>query len=308
MPAVEARPLGSLCDKSTFDRTDFYNNVVRPDGGFDGLLAVPFRQDGHIGVLAVERLRTAPDYDGDDVDALQAVLPHLSNALRIRLKLEDADAAAQQTYGAFDLLDFGVIVVDARMRPVFMNRRAERVTSCNDGLSVGRDGLRAARAEETDTLRRAVRAAIETATLKRRNGQEIDKVEPYAVRLRLLRPSREPALVATVMPLSPENGERLIAPQARAVIFVVQPSQPLSLDSAAVEAAFGLTPRQAALAVLIARGASLPQAAATLSTSSETVRSHLKEIFERTGTRRQADLVRMLSVAFSSIAVDETSE
>jgi hypothetical protein len=61
MPAVQARPLGSLCDISTFDRTDFYNNVVRPDGGFDGLLAVPFRQDGHIGVLAIERLRTAPD-------------------------------------------------------------------------------------------------------------------------------------------------------------------------------------------------------------------------------------------------------
>lgn len=239
---------------------------------------------------------------------LQAVLPHLSNALRIRLKLEDADTTARQVYGAFDLLEFGVIVVDARMRPVFMNRRAERMTSRNDGLSVGKDGLHAARAEQTVALRRAVHAAIETASLRGRNGQDIDKAEPYAVRLRLLRPSGEPALVATVMPLSPENGERLIAPQARAVIFVVQPSQPLSLDSAAVEAAFGLTPRQAALAVLVARGASLPQAAAKLSTSQETVRSHLKEIFERTGTRRQADLVRVLSVAFSPIAVDETSE
>jgi DNA-binding CsgD family transcriptional regulator/PAS domain-containing protein len=281
--------------------------VVRPDGGFDGLLAVPFRHDGHVGLLAVERLRSAPDYDGEDADALQAILPHLSNALRIRLRLEDADATARQTYEAFDLLVFGVIIVDAGMRPVFMNRRAENITRRHDGLSVGKDGLQAANVDET----RALGAPSLLPPRPRARGGEPNLAAP---KRRITRngsdcPDRraEQALIATVMPMSAENGDRLIAARARAIIFLIEPGALLALHGSAVEAAFGLTPRQATLAVLLVRAASLRHAAAELSMAQETTRTHLKEIFERTHTRRQADLIRALSVAFGSVSAASPS-
>jgi DNA-binding CsgD family transcriptional regulator len=57
---------------------------------------------------------------------------------------------------------------------------------------------------------------------------------------------------------------------------------------------FGLTPAEAALARLLAQGHSLTEAAAHLCVTRETTRSRLKNIFEKTQTHRQAELVRLL--------------
>jgi DNA-binding CsgD family transcriptional regulator len=103
-----------------------------------------------------------------------------------------------------------------------------------------------------------------------------------------------------VMPVNCARADSLATPQGCAILFVTQPGEPPRLDTEAVAQAFGLTPRQAMLAVLLARGASLAQAAAALKVTVETARWHLKEIFERTNTHRQADLVRLLCKAFES--------
>ena len=65
-------------------------------------------------------------------------------------------------------------------------------------------------------------------------------------------------------------------------------------DADVLRQVFGLTPAKAALASLLAMGLTLHQAAGTLHVTRETVRSRLKTIFQKTGTHRQADLVRLL--------------
>jgi DNA-binding CsgD family transcriptional regulator len=54
---------------------------------------------------------------------------------------------------------------------------------------------------------------------------------------------------------------------------------------------FGLTPAEARLALHLVVGESLRSAAVKLSITYETARTHLKNIFGKTGTRRQAELV-----------------
>src|SRR5262245_45262944 len=54
---------------------------------------------------------------------------------------------------------------------------------------------------------------------------------------------------------------------------------------------FGLTPAEARLALHLAAGETLRSAEAKLSISYETARTHLKNIFHKTGTCRQAELV-----------------
>ncbi|WP_246800502.1 helix-turn-helix transcriptional regulator [Bradyrhizobium sp. ERR14] len=58
---------------------------------------------------------------------------------------------------------------------------------------------------------------------------------------------------------------------------------------------FGLTPAQARLASLLVAGKSLEEIALDMNISSGTARNHLKAVFLRTGTRRQAELVSLLS-------------
>jgi DNA-binding CsgD family transcriptional regulator len=54
---------------------------------------------------------------------------------------------------------------------------------------------------------------------------------------------------------------------------------------------FGLTPAEARLALHLVAGETLRSAEVKLSISYETARTHLKNIFNKTGTSRQAELV-----------------
>jgi DNA-binding CsgD family transcriptional regulator len=54
---------------------------------------------------------------------------------------------------------------------------------------------------------------------------------------------------------------------------------------------FGLTPAEARLALHLVAGETLRSAEAKLSMTYETARTHLKSIFQKTGTCRQAELV-----------------
>jgi DNA-binding CsgD family transcriptional regulator len=54
---------------------------------------------------------------------------------------------------------------------------------------------------------------------------------------------------------------------------------------------FGLTPAEARLALHLVAGETLRSAEVKLSISYETARTHLKNIFDKTGASRQAELV-----------------
>ena len=54
---------------------------------------------------------------------------------------------------------------------------------------------------------------------------------------------------------------------------------------------FDLTPAQARLVVHLTAGHSLRSSANALGVTYETVRRHIKEVFQKTGTHRQAELV-----------------
>jgi DNA-binding CsgD family transcriptional regulator len=56
---------------------------------------------------------------------------------------------------------------------------------------------------------------------------------------------------------------------------------------------FQLTPAESALAIELANGLSLEEAAEALGIRRNTARAHLRSIFSKTGVRRQTELVRI---------------
>jgi DNA-binding CsgD family transcriptional regulator len=64
---------------------------------------------------------------------------------------------------------------------------------------------------------------------------------------------------------------------------------------------FGLTPAEARLVLRLVSGGSLRSAARALGIKYETVRTHLKSIFQKTGTRRQAELVIVVIRSMSEL-------
>jgi DNA-binding CsgD family transcriptional regulator len=90
---------------------------------------------------------------------------------------------------------------------------------------------------------------------------------------------------------------------AVAAVFVQKAGKDASAALSALAEQYGLTPaEQRVLAVLMEFGG-VTDVANTLGLSPATVRTHLRHIFEKTGVRRQADLVKLMTSHPASILV-----
>ena len=98
--------------------------------------------------------------------------------------------------------------------------------------------------------------------------------------------------------LAGEGGTLLIAacpiPGNGVLLRVIDPAAAPLPDPGALQELFGFTPAEAALATDILAGHDLAASAARRRITLHTARAHLRRLFEKTGTNRQAELMRLL--------------
>jgi DNA-binding CsgD family transcriptional regulator len=117
----------------------------------------------------------------------------------------------------------------------------------------------------------------------------------------LPRPSGRRSLAVLVCPLGgATSGDALGRPEV--VVFVTDPERRPQLPADILAKLYGLTPAETRLALLLAGGKRLEEAAEELGISTTTARWTLKNLFRKTETDRQADLVRLL--LSSPVSVD----
>jgi DNA-binding CsgD family transcriptional regulator len=79
------------------------------------------------------------------------------------------------------------------------------------------------------------------------------------------------------------------------LVYVTMLSRNATLPGAILQALFDLTPAEARVAGLIGSGHSVTKTGARLDVQANTVRTHLKSIYAKTGARRQADIVDIVA-------------
>src|SRR5262249_27152619 len=82
---------------------------------------------------------------------------------------------------------------------------------------------------------------------------------------------------------------------AAAMVIIRDPAQPMEIPLAWIMDAYGLTPAEARVALAAASGATIPEAAHSLNISPNTVKTHLRRVFSKTSTSRQAELARLVA-------------
>lgn len=86
---------------------------------------------------------------------------------------------------------------------------------------------------------------------------------------------------------------RGLVPRAAAAIFIASDASPAPAPVDALAALFDLTAAEARVFEQVAVGRTPTEIAEALSVEITTVKTHLAHIFTKTGTRRQADIVRL---------------
>jgi DNA-binding CsgD family transcriptional regulator len=164
-----------------------------------------------------------------------------------------------------------------------MNQRATEIVAQRDGILVQHNVLRGVRSADTVALHRLIGEAVHSGSGNGHAG---------GCGLRLERPSRRWPLTALVTSL--RSRESALNGHAVAAVFVSDPEHSPAIDVGMLRQWFGLTPAEARLAVVLAQGHSLTEALKRLGVGVNTARTELKNIFGKTGTNRQAELVRLL--------------
>lgn len=271
--ALCSKPVGRVWEvlpRRLLERTTAYREWVQPQR-LSHVLHVGVSNDPSAALLIGLRRSGNPPGDGRFA-LLERLVPHLQRASELHRRLGAARALVD-AYGAMlEALPIGAVLLDGRAHALQMNRAAELIL-CDERIGSAKHGrLRLGTRE--------VAAAVERACA---TG------EPTAV------PVRHPTgrvLPVVVVPM--RDGVGSARAGAAAIALLGDPDRRPRLSSDLLGRLYDLTPAQAAMATLLAEGKSLASSAAALGITIATARDRLKQIFARTRTRRQAELVRLL--------------
>jgi DNA-binding CsgD family transcriptional regulator len=184
----------------------------------------------------------------------------------------------QATAELFDMIPWGVLLLDAAGRLLYANVRAYVLLEEGDGLVLQRNRPRSVSASHTERLA----ALIEQA------GEGSD-----GGALALPRTSGARPLLAEVIAIR-RSGPSFLGRRAAAALWISSPDWRVSISPDRLKVFFGLTTRQAELATLLVEGHGLERAADQIGISRHTAHTHLRRVLEKTGAHRQAELVRVV--------------
>ena len=264
--------------------------AVQPYSEFNAEWMRPYEMDDGLfvrlteGDLPTSVILAAPKRsDGFDtterVTLLTALVPHLRQAPRMQRRMQDLAHRGDDLESAVDTVTHGIVLIGVNGIVAQMNSAAQHICRCADGLSLVGGSLRARRRSADTELQRAVHRAMA------REGRG-----PWGDTVACPRPSGLRPYIVHVQPADGGGDRR--SPACRVIAAIVDPEAEREPSATLLRRLWALTPAEAGVAVRIAGGDDPAAIAAALAVSMTTVRKHLQH--EKTGTRRQAELVRLL--------------
>ena len=280
---------GSRVEDRTLRRTGMYADILAPQGIVDamGTTHAAMAIDGGVGGFGFMLSERGRDKAKQGVRKLERLVPHLSRALDTSIQIGRYRQHGPQFEMILQAVPQAAFLLDGRGGVLYANPAAEALLQSGDGLLYQDRQLTAALSDERRALARWIEGALSAAS-----GAAGTLYEP----LRLKRPSGKPELVVMPTPLPPPVFPLWeLLDRARLLLNVIDPVSQRLAAATTVEKAFGLTPAQARVAVLVGASLSAPQAAAALGLSLTTVKTHLAHSFEKIGINSQAALVKLFA-------------
>ncbi len=236
--------------------------------------------------LRITRSHEAQPFSSEDKALIRFLLPHLKRAIQLHARLDFLECERQLFAGTLNRMQLGMISFSQNGTILETNQEARRILGEKDGIWLAGNNICVEVTQEGRELQRMVRQAL-SGTVAEQNPAMVEAMS-------VTRPSGRAKLGVLVrqIPLGTWSESR----QRPAVaVFLRDPESSSAQPShELVRRLFGLTRMEAALALLLADGLTLDEAAEKMDVRRNTARTHLRSIFCKTGVTRQTMLVRLL--------------
>lgn len=276
-PVIQSR----MTDRKLWVTNDYFRHFIEPQGLIDAVAVALARDPMTIATIAFGRHGDEGPVVETELDDLRVLAPHIRRATAITGLLDDAVLKASTFASALEASASGILLVDRQMGIVHANAAAAGMLAAGDPVQA-QAGVLSLRAE---LVPGQLEAAVEAAGADDAQG-----------RRGLGIPGRwrdGTPCVLHILPLERREVRVGLQLRATAAIFISEAPRSGRLPLDAVSLLYSLTPAEARVFELLVEGHPPAAIAAQLGSTTNTVRTHLKRVFDKTNCHRQADLVAL---------------
>jgi len=274
-----------LVSYSEYVESRFYKEWVKPQGFVDSWHAsLEKSATTSVHLIFWRKGKTGIESDATR-DRMRLIVPHLRRAVQISNLVDHGKAEAALFGDTLDGIAAGLFLVDANGRILHANASGHALLARGVVLRAYGGKLVSNDASAEQELYRVLDAV----------GRE--QVVPGADTVAVPLTARQGEhYVAYVLPLTSGVRRRAGAGYAAAAaVFVQRALLNVPSPQDAIAKLYKLTPMELRVLFAIVQVGGVPEVAAMMGSSSSTIRTHLRRLFSKTGTDRQADLVKLVA-------------
>jgi DNA-binding CsgD family transcriptional regulator len=268
-----------------FLQSRFYREWAKPQGLVDFVVSVLDKSMTTAAMFGVFRHERDGIVDCATRERMRLIAPHIRRAVLVSRMIDLKKAETATFAGALDGINAGMFLVDASARIVHANLAGHAALETGNFLNAIAGRLATDDGQVDQTLREVFAAAG--------NGDVAVGTKGISVPLTARSGER---YVAHVLPLT--SGERRRAGKAYtavAALFIRKAEMETASPPEVIAKTYKLTPTELRVLLAIVEVGGVPEVATALGVAETTVKTHLGRLFEKTGTNRQADLVKLVA-------------
>jgi DNA-binding CsgD family transcriptional regulator len=271
--------------RDEFCRTQFAREWIAPQGYIDIRFSNIEKSSNSSALFSIMRHFKDGFADDEMCRRFALVVPHVRRAMLIGKVIDLHKVEAAALADTLDTLKSGMFIVDGTGRIVHAN-------ISGFAMVAEANVLRAPNGRLTANDPAAEQALLDIFTAAEGGDAALGR-RGVAVPLRARDGER---YIAHVLPLTSGTRRKAgVSYGAVAAIFVRKAALDLPSPPAAIAEEFRLTPAELRVLFFMIEIGGISEVADVLGISEATVKTHLQHIFEKTGTGRQADLVKLVA-------------
>lgn len=283
MPTDRIVTVGDVMPESEWRASSYYNDWCKQMEVFHVMSADIVTKDSCIYGLRITRSEGASAFNKQERAFGSMLLPHIKRALNLHLSVNQDRQVISLYSKATAQLMVGVVILDQNGSVLELNPAAASILDMQDGLKISGGVLEANYANDNRKLQRLIKDALMHTQVSRLSMTEGMSVSRQSGQLNW------GVVVQSISPDEWTEGKQ----RPSVAVFVRDTGGKADPPVKLAQQLFQLTPAETSLAIQLANGLSLEEAAEALNIRRNTARAHLRSIFSKTGVRRQTELVRI---------------
>lgn len=262
----------------------FYTEWAAPQKIHQVMEAVALSEPTRLGLFCITRQQETGFFTDEQVSLLRHLAPHIRRAITISDLLDLRTVERQAFSAVIDSIQTGICIVGSGGEILHANVAAKEMLAKQLPIRAEGGHLRGVDREVTKELLDAIATAQQDEAKIGANGIGVP-----------LRGAEHHPSVAHILPLARGDIRTRLVPQALAAVFINGDGPASFGDLDAIARSFEYTPSETRLAGELLAGRTLAEAASALGVGESTVRTHLQNVFTKSGVSRQVDLVSLLN-------------